>query len=196
MKLVNDFSAFCSSAFGRTRSQLFQLRHCWYSRRKSGALFVTLSGHLQAHTRNSPLSRIKFSYSLKMGGSAQTSGAPKGAPCTQAAPQAIATSDACTQPGTSPTLPSPDSGTSEVSGVPSMEPRLLIIAGPSGVGKGTLVRRLRANWPNVSLSAFHLSEHCGSKGIDDKRTGEASREGKNKGFFFHFSQNVPLWLSF
>lgn len=163
MKLVNDFSAFCSSAFSRTTSQLFQLRHCWYSRRKSGALFVTLSDHLPAHTSNSPLSRIQFLYTLKMRGSAQTSGAPKGAPSAQAAPQAIAASDACTQPGTSPTLPSPDSGTSEVSAVPSMEPRLLIIAGPSGVGKGTLVRRLRANWPNVSFPALHLSEHCGGE---------------------------------
>ncbi|CDJ37289.1 guanylate kinase, putative [Eimeria tenella] len=93
-----------------------------------------------------------------MRGSAQTSGAPKGAPSAQAAPQAIAASDACTQPGTSPTLPSPDSGTSEVSAVPSMEPRLLIIAGPSGVGKGTLVRRLRANWPNAfGFSVSHTT---------------------------------------
>lgn len=34
-------------------------------------------------------------------------------------------------------------------GGPGVEPRLLIVAGPSGVGKGTLVKRLREYWPEV-----------------------------------------------
>ena len=39
----------------------------------------------------------------------------------------------------------------------SLEPQLLVIAGPSGVGKGTLVRRLRQHWPEVSSSKLYFA---------------------------------------
>ncbi|OEH77370.1 putative guanylate kinase [Cyclospora cayetanensis] len=68
---------------------------------------------------------------------------------------AMATSEPCAPTGTS-FSGSNDASSSKAPAIPKNSPRslrLLIVAGPSGVGKGTLVRRLRAQWP----SAFGFS---------------------------------------
>ncbi|KAL8455622.1 hypothetical protein Emag_000552 [Eimeria magna] len=52
----------------------------------------------------------------------------------------------------------PEAASAAAAATAGGEPRLLVIAGPSGVGKGTLVRRLRAHWPTAfGFSVSHTT---------------------------------------
>ena len=53
-----------------------------------------------------------------------------------------------------------------------MRPRVFVITGPSGVGKGTLIRRLRERVPGLDLSV--------------SATTRAPREGEEEGRDYHF----------
>ncbi|KAL8269924.1 hypothetical protein Esti_006154 [Eimeria stiedai] len=74
--------------------------------------------------------------------------AAAGAAATAAAAAAAATAAGATPEGASAAAAATAGG----------EPRLLVIAGPSGVGKGTLVKRLRAYWPTAfGFSVSHTT---------------------------------------
>jgi guanylate kinase len=61
---------------------------------------------------------------------------------------------------------------SDVPAAPDGRGRLFVITGPSGVGKGTLIRRLREDVPGIDLSV--------------SATTRAPREGEREGEHYHF----------
>ena len=74
-------------------------------------------------------------------------------PQWQSPPQAAAAPAALAAPAAAAAAATAATGAAAL----SLEPQLLVIAGPSGVGKGTLVRRLRQHWPQVSSSKLHFA---------------------------------------
>eukprot|EP00291_Cryptomonas_curvata_P017685 CAMPEP_0172170112 /NCGR_PEP_ID=MMETSP1050-20130122/11083_1 /TAXON_ID=233186 /ORGANISM="Cryptomonas curvata, Strain CCAP979/52" /LENGTH=190 /DNA_ID=CAMNT_0012841251 /DNA_START=35 /DNA_END=604 /DNA_ORIENTATION=- len=66
-----------------------------------------------------------------------------------------------------------------VSNPPKSEPMALVIAGPSGVGKGTLIERLKKEFPN----AF---------GFSVSHTTRGPRPGEENGIHYHFSEKAAM----